>query len=449
MRLTTYLISVVFICSSLCLITVSAYTLFKANKYTQAQFRHAETSALNTLNLQVTRIATGFEYIKRLPDYILWDEMGNAPGVCISFLAYHSNRQAGRCRGTDIQEVTPAWFETLYWHIFSPQEETKHIIDHVNKAYGELSISQNKSVQVSTAWSAIHQLMSYSLLLFISLSVLLFFSISFVMRPLKLIHSRLNQIAYQNLETSLPNFTIVEWNDTANTVNHMLQRLKQSQKENQQLLFRLMNVQEEERKYLARELHDQLGQSLTGLTASHSLLMKLVDSDSDAIQTTLSRACTVTASMHIQLRHILDYLNPTDIENLGLSACLQSLINYWQQHCPCIHYQLEMSAQLDTVSSANSLQLFRIVQEAVTNIAKHAQAKNAFITIQLDSQKSQLELDIEDDGKLTNVTQLSAGHGLIGISERVEALGAKLTLTSPPDGGLKLNVVMSLNRPDE
>lgn len=208
---------------------------------------------------------------------------------------------------------------------------------------------------------------------------------------------------------------------------------------NHALLQRVLQVQEDERKRIARDLHDDLGQYLSAINAQASSLM--FDANSSAEAQLTAKSITLSANHAYRATHsLIRSLRPVALDDLGLSAALEHLVDTWQTHSTeannkahesensQTNYQLLILDNVDCFEEKINISVFRIVQEALTNIAKHAQAKH--VSINISNESNYLILEINDDGLGFDTNKFNAGFGLLGITERVEALGGSLEIRS-------------------
>jgi signal transduction histidine kinase len=204
---------------------------------------------------------------------------------------------------------------------------------------------------------------------------------------------------------------------------------------------RLLTEREQERKHLARELHDQVIQDLL------SVNYRLEEIEADGVVTSGLKVELTEVRDNIRvlvddLRHICGFLRPPTIDSLGLGAALQSYTHDWAQRTS-IPVTLELDPNLRRLPEAIELSIFRIVQEGLSNVRKHAQAGAVKVSLRHTSPRA-LMLSIADDGRGLadgfDLSTLSAqGHyGLLGISERVALLGGHLKLQEQATGGLLL-----------
>jgi signal transduction histidine kinase len=146
-------------------------------------------------------------------------------------------------------------------------------------------------------------------------------------------------------------------------------------------------------------------------------------------------------------RHIYDVvhsmmqrLRPGALDDLGLEDALEDEIETWQKRNPGTSATLTTSGELAGLGERINISIYRIVQECLTNIARHAAASH--VSIDLDNRGGQLELRVSDDGRGMDMTGITGGLGLIGMRERVEALGGSFLLESGPGKGVRIMASM-------
>jgi len=247
------------------------------------------------------------------------------------------------------------------------------------------------------------------------------------------------------LSFRLPAFELDEWQRTGKAINQLTASLEQLLSERNKLALKLMNIQEEERRYLARELHDEFGQCLAAINAVAASISQTAEKESPKLVADGKNISRITNHIMELLRELLLRLRSSDIDELGLTASLKSLVTGWNVSSGGkIHYNLAIHGDLDLLPGPIPVNIFRIVQEGITNVAKHSAAANAKVTLRTVSANNSIiaiELIIEDDGKANKLPfEDSPGIGLLGIRERVTALGGRLTLTTGNPSGLTVYV---------
>jgi signal transduction histidine kinase/ligand-binding sensor domain-containing protein len=206
---------------------------------------------------------------------------------------------------------------------------------------------------------------------------------------------------------------------------------------------RLLVQQEEERKRVASELHDSLGQSL--LIIKNRALLGIDRNTADSAREQLSEISSTASSAIDEVRRIAHHLRPVELDHLGLAGSLEVLMRRLSSSSPIL-----FSGDLDPVDTLLSeeaeVNVFRIVQEWLSNVARHSQASAAVVSLRREDQR--LRLRIQDDGAGFSRAQITLGGrlgiGLRSIAERVQMLGGTYDIRSTPGEGTSLTIDMPL-----
>ncbi len=217
--------------------------------------------------------------------------------------------------------------------------------------------------------------------------------------------------------------------------------LAQRQRELTDLSARLMAVQEDERRRLARDLHDEFGQALTAVNA-HLWLIERQPSEEEALRARAAEARRLVNRTIASMRELSQLLRPSVLDALGLVPSLDGLVKAFGENHG-IGIALAADDLPDRLPHEMETALYRITQEALTNVARHARASRVRVGLAVIA--GELRLEIEDDGvglKSRNGSGPPTGTGLIGIRERVRALHGELTIASRK--GVRLTVQVPL-----
>jgi len=230
----------------------------------------------------------------------------------------------------------------------------------------------------------------------------------------------------------------------ASTFNMMLEAIDEA---NRQRATLIINAQEEERKRVARELHDETSQILTSLLISLAILEESITS-----QQARDRIAETRQLAHQTLRAIRNLsldLRPSALDDLGLLPALRWYIKEYQQKFS-IEVDFQASGFKERLPAELETVLYRIVQEALTNVARHAHAHK--VTVRLEENEHEIHATISDDGhgfdaekaqKMPGAGQ-EHGWGLVGMHERASLLDGNLTITSRPGQGTRIHVSIPL-----
>lgn len=200
-----------------------------------------------------------------------------------------------------------------------------------------------------------------------------------------------------------------------------------------------VEVQEAERKALARELHDELGQYLNAIKID-AVAIQQKQPQSAAIVEAASSIVRHTDHLHGLVRDRIRNLRPIGLDELGLEAAFEQYVSDWQPRLPGVQLNVSFDGDLDSVGEPLSLVLYRILQEGITNVSRHAHARRVDISVRRTranppTTRDEVALALLDDGRGSDLSGKGHGMGLIGMRERVEMFGGQLQVTSAPGAG--------------
>ena len=209
-----------------------------------------------------------------------------------------------------------------------------------------------------------------------------------------------------------------------------------------ELANHLQEVREDERGHLARELHDELGALLTAAKLDVARLKSKIDINAPDIAERLHHLVEMLNSGIALKRRIIEDLRPSSLSNLGLTAALEILTREYAERAGI---DVETSLEPVQLPDAAQLTVYRMVQEALTNIGKYAKASKVLVSVH--GYPTHVAVQVRDDGVGFDPGSVRpTSHGLAGMRHRVEAAGGRLTLTSRPGNGTLLSAVLPLPR---
>ncbi len=216
--------------------------------------------------------------------------------------------------------------------------------------------------------------------------------------------------------------------------------------------IKIIEAQEEERSRLARDIHDGPAQSLANVIVKAELCEKLLDIDKDRAKNEIHSLKEVIRWTLKDVRKIIYDLRPMSLDDLGLIPTLERYISIFEEDT-AIKVVLKTCGKFNDLESVIQIAIFRIIQESLSNIRKHAKAKSAVIII--EKSLSKVNLSIKDDGIGFNMENykegsnlMSSGFGLMNIKERVELLNGSLHIISSLNLGTKISLFIPLNGED-
>jgi PAS domain S-box-containing protein len=223
-------------------------------------------------------------------------------------------------------------------------------------------------------------------------------------------------------------------------------RQAEAERAHTELLTRLVFAQEDERRRIAREMHDQFGEQLTALSTRIRMLKEACGEATD-VRAHADALERVAQQLDRDVDHLVWELRPTALDDLGLRAALANYVQDWSKRVG-IAADLHTSGLLDErLPSDAETTLYRIAQEALTNVAKHARARH--VDVILERRSDYVLLVVEDDGVGFDAAAGGGteGFGLAGMQERAALVGATLEIESAPDAGTTILVRMTANAP--
>ena len=243
-------------------------------------------------------------------------------------------------------------------------------------------------------------------------------------------------VAFSGIGTSLL-LTLLAW-----LYVHDRKRVNNLLRQNRHLSGRMFSMQEEERRTLSRELHDEIGQWLTAIHFQVKTISRIAESTSP-IHASVRIINESTARMHEMIHRMVKSLRPAALDAHGLVDGLHELEMQWRQAYPGIACEFALEGDLNGLSDDLNITLYRLAQEALNNTAKYAQASRVSVKLHRVPGKTPdadaILLSVEDDGIGFDPDQPSDGVGLIGMRERVITAGGKFDLHSKPGQGARIN----------
>jgi two-component system, NarL family, sensor histidine kinase UhpB len=218
-------------------------------------------------------------------------------------------------------------------------------------------------------------------------------------------------------------------------------KLAEALAENQRLAQQYLDKQEYERKALARDLHDELGQTINAIKLDAVAVREVIPPVEDAARAAAGAMIENIDRVYAVVAGLIRQLRPVALDELGVAAALEHCVSEWRQRLPSTRIHLSIECELSGLDGVRALALFRLVQESLTNVARHAQARRVDVRIaarRAEGTAECIEATIADDGRGADLDAPGRGLGLIGMRERTAAFGGSLSLSSSPGAGFKV-----------
>ena len=399
------------------------------------------------LDLQLSRIDRSTDIPTRFPDWGMVASYSLRPGQCVEYRGPDAVALRTSCAGVDAAQIrTPAWFFQAYRSLINDHLTATRAISYRAASHGTVFATSDPVATAGQAWSTIAPLLGLSAALVAALCLVTYLVVDRALLPAKDILAGLNRLARGDLACRLPAFRLAELNRISEVFNALSADLSKVTAERAELARRLIDSQERERRHLARELHDEIAQKLAALNALAACIRTSAQRDMPALVDEARALEDMASGLMITLRRTLTYLRPQEIDDLGLVQGLKALVEQHNQSAAGrTHYSIETAGEIEHLRGETSAHVYRIVQEALTNVAKHADARNVkvLLTQHADIDQERISLSVVDDGAgATSDPRPSTpgGAGLIGMRERVVALSGDFAAGPLPNGGFGLQV---------
>lgn len=374
------------------------------------------------------------EHLLPMPEWRTTQTMGLiSPGVCVQFepKGEFENPLCGQSKG--IGASPPRWFAAAVETFLGGHAAVARPISARSVTAGTVSALADPDAAISLAWQHILDNVHVALLMAVAIALLASLAITHALAPAQSIVAALQRMAHGQYRTSLPRFRSMELAMIGQAVGELGDRLAQVTEERAALTLRLLEIRSDERRALARELHDEFGQNLTAILAFANTIEVASAQQQDRGDVAQDARMISQATLHIMacLRGTLNRLRHPPAEELGLEASLVNLVDSWRsQNATQPTIQLDLHGDFDDVRGIVATTAYRVAQECLTNSLRHGAAREIVLRIERRTGvENALLVRVEDDGggDAAKVAQ-SVGFGLTGVRERVTALGGSLSI---------------------
>ncbi len=343
--------------------------------------------------------------------------------------------------------AVPAWFADYV----QPERRSVRIpVEFSGKSYGAIVIASDPSDESAEVWGGIVSLtLGGAGLAFVAFLINIL-AVNKALAPIGNLGQAVTALEAGRYLVHVPLSGSPELVDICAKVNSLADTLERTTSENRRLSEMLVTLQDDERRELARELHDEFGPYLFAIRAGIKSLQREFeqqDAAPDASERCAALQEQVDALQQIN-RRVLDRLRPAAMTEFGLREALRALTAMWKDTNPSVAVAMEVPDDIDDLDDTAALTVYRVVQEALTNVFRHAQATRADILVshvpgRAGDAEDVLRISIRDDG--TGIPDgTKPGFGLIGMRERVWALNGKMSVVNAPGGGVIVEALVPL-----
>ncbi|MBR1092559.1 HAMP domain-containing protein [Bradyrhizobium manausense] len=320
----------------------------------------------------------------------------------------------------DVQGV-PQWFVDL---IAIPDIEAASPVIIDGKRVGDIVFVPDLSADLFEKWIGLLALAGLVAVLMVLTGTIAYLFARSALRPLRDLGAGLTRIRCGDYATPIPVAGPPEIRRGCEEANALAATLAQLSQDNRDLLRRLVSLQDNERRDLARELHDELGPLLFSIRAG-TIALSEASPQMGHLGNSVQELMLSVEALQQTNRRILDRLRPLYIEELGLEASVQTLLRNFRGQAPHIGLSATIDPDLDGIDGPLAHTVYRVIQEALTNVLRHAAAHEAHVEAAISG--NALTVEVSDDGGGFPADNVF-GRGLTGMHERVRALSGSLSL---------------------
>jgi two-component system sensor histidine kinase UhpB len=334
----------------------------------------------------------------------------------------------------------PEWFLAL---IHPEQTRVDVPIAANGRSLGSLVITSHPTDEIAEIWDGIITQIEIGSAIALALLLITMTVVNRALAPIKSLADAMGAIEAGRYDTRVEPSGSPELAAICRKLNDLAAVLETTVEDKRRLAERVVSLQDVERKEIARELHDEFGPHLFALRAHASSLTRLADNfepDLGALRKHIGAMLDQVNALQQFNRRVLERLRPVGLAELGLADALGALLRLWRETYPGIAIETSISPSLGARGETAELTIYRVIQEALTNVFRHARATQVDITVEPAAPQragtiktEAIRVSVRDNG-----TGLPADHkqglGMLGMRERVLALGGSMTVASTDQG---------------
>lgn len=342
----------------------------------------------------------------------------------------------------------PAWFVTLV----HPEKTTVNVPISIKGKPGSLLITSHPNDEVAEIWDGIVTQLLIGTVIAIVLFLITTRVVSQALTPIQTLSEAMTKIETGGYDTRVKPDGPPELVAICDKLNHLAATLGNAIDDKRRLAERVVSLQDVERKEIARELHDEFGPHLFALRAHASALTRIADGKAPNVEATRKHGSAILEQVNAlqqSNRRVLEKLRPAGLTELGLREALGALLRLWGESHPGVAIETAISPSLGEAGETADLTIYRTIQEALTNVFRHAGATSVNVTVEPVEPPSGLAgrggalVRVRDNGGGLRPDH-KLGFGLTGMRERILALGGSLTIASG-DNGVTVEAVIPMD----
>lgn len=334
----------------------------------------------------------------------------------------------------------PDWFI----RVMEPEAVAfRRLITKGSQSFGYLVVEADPSDEVTEVWRDMQVLFILGGFFLTLILILVYVALRQGLRPLGALADALAKLENGDFTARVDTGAARELSPIQIRFNHMASVLEKTMAENHALAGNMLTVQESERRDLARELHDELAPCLFGIRVDLGEIERIaIENKLADVEEKVSSVKLITSHIQSLVRKMLSRLRPMTLDDLGLTDALRDMLHNWRDRQPEIDWEWDFAGELNDLPDTQQVTVYRVVQECTTNCVRHAEASH--VKVEVRREKENIKVTVTDDGKGLDNNSVIKGFGLIGMRERVSALGGKIAFDTEEGLGLQVRVLIPL-----
>ncbi|WP_289243100.1 MULTISPECIES: LapD/MoxY N-terminal periplasmic domain-containing protein [unclassified Methylophaga] len=318
----------------------------------------------------------------------------------------------------------------------------RRLITKGSKSYGYLVVEADPSDEVTEVWQDIQTLFWLGVFFLLLILSLIYLALRQGLRPLSQLSDALGHLEQGDFTARVDTSAVKELNPIQIRFNHMASVLEKTMVENHALAGNMLSLQESQQRDLARELHDELAPCLFGIRVDLGEIERIAgENHLIEIEEKVGSVKTITNHIQSLVRKMLSRLRPMTLDDLGLTEALRDMLHNWRERQPEIDWEWDFVGEFESLPDTLQVTIYRLVQECTTNCVRHAHASHVKVEVRREAET--IKVAVTDDGKGLDAN-LVKGFGLIGMRERVSALGGRIAFDTEEGRGLQVRVLIPL-----
>lgn len=331
------------------------------------------------------------------------------------------------------EEAAPDWFRRL---LAQPEKEITLPIQIGTDTYGKVVIRSDPDDEIDEVWQDVRTLALFGGIAYLATLLGLWIVSRLTLRPLARMAEVVERLGAGDYSARIGPVTVPDLSRLAARFDDLAGALQRTIAEKDELNRRLVSVADEERKAIARELHDEFGPCLFGLKVE---ARSILEADTSPATAASARSILdITDQIQRTNQALLSQLRPMELGQLPLSRALEGLADTMSGLGPDIDWTIDIDQTLDRYDETSEITVYRVAQEALTNALRHAGAHRIeFVARRAPHRPGTAEIVVSDDGR-GMAPATPPGNGLRGMRERIESVGGRLAIGPSPEGGVRV-----------